>query len=213
MSNLRNTWREKMADQLNKYIAGSVAMLLLIIGMTVQLGIDSVAMGSRFKDALAGKQVDLKALNLQKQLLFAAWTRRVEDSRSQMRVFYSKRIPSNYSVISSRIGELQVNSGVRLSSVQYAQGKSDGDLTEITLDAGISGAYPQIMRFVNSLERDQIYFVIRSMQLAGQQGGQVNLRIQAATWLLPGDANASGLPLTTGASETGAASTSGKEGE
>jgi hypothetical protein len=106
-----------------------------------------------------------------------------------------------------------VNSGVRLSRVQYTQGKPGGDLTEITLDAGISGAYPQIMRFVNSMERDQNYFVIRSMQLTGQQGGQVNLRILASTWLLPADAHASGLPLTSGARETGAALSSGKEGE
>ena len=213
MSYRRNTWREQMDDRLNRYIAGSVAMLLLIVGLTVQLGIDSVVFSSRFKDMLAGKQVELKALNLETVPL-RGLDKSVLDARSQMRAFYSNRIPSNYSVISSRIGELQVNSGVRLSRVQYAQGKSDGDLTEITLDAGISGAYPQIMRFVNSLERDQIYFVIRSMQLTGQQGGQVNLRILAATWLLPGDANASGLPLTTGASETGTtSSTSGKEGE
>jgi hypothetical protein len=69
------------------------------------------------------------------------------------------------------------------------------------------------MRFVNSMERDQNYFVIRSMQLTGQQGGQVNLRILASTWLLPADAYASGLPLTSGARETGAALSSGKEGE
>jgi len=33
------------------------------------------------------------------------------------------------------------------------------------------------MRFVNSLERDQNFFVIRAMNLTGQQGGVVNLRI------------------------------------
>jgi Tfp pilus assembly protein PilO len=212
MSYRRNTWREQMNDQLNRYIAGSAAMLLLIVGLTVQLGIDLTVFGSRFKDALAGKQVELKALNLETAPL-RGLDKSVEDARSQMRAFYSNRIPSNYSVISSRIGELQLNSGVRLSSVQYSQGKSDGDMTEISVDAGISGGYPQIMHFVNSLERDQTYFVIRSMELNGQQGGQVNLRILAATWLLPADANASGLPLTTGARETGATSTSGKEGE
>ena len=97
--------------------------------------------------------------------------------------------------------------------VQYTQGKSSGKLTEISLNAGISGAYPQIMRFVNSLERDLNYFIIRSMQLTGQQGGQVNVRILASTWLLSADANASGLPLTSDASKKSAALVSGKEGE
>jgi hypothetical protein len=64
------------------------------------------------------------------------------------------------------------------------------------MDANISGGYPQIMRFVNSLERDQTFFVIRGMQLTGQQGGLVNLRLRVSTWLRPADAAASGLPST-----------------
>ena len=64
------------------------------------------------------------------------------------------------------------------------------------MDAGISGNYPQIMHFVNSLERDQTFFVIRAMALTGQQGGLVNLRLRVSTWLRPADAEASGLPAT-----------------
>ena len=64
------------------------------------------------------------------------------------------------------------------------------------MDAGISGGYPEIMRFVNALERDQTFFVIRAMALTGQQGGLVNLRIRISTWLRPADAAASGLPQT-----------------
>jgi hypothetical protein len=59
------------------------------------------------------------------------------------------------------------------------------------------------MRFVNSLERDQMFFVIRAMQLAGQQGGQVNLRLRVSTWLRPADVP-SGLPLTPKLGEDGA---------
>jgi hypothetical protein len=56
------------------------------------------------------------------------------------------------------------------------------------MDAGISGEYPQIMRFVNGLERDRLFFVIRAMALTGQQGGMVNLRLRVSTWLRPADA-------------------------
>ena len=210
MSNRRNIpWRERMADPFTRYIAGSAAMLLLVGGLIVRVGLDWAVISSHFSNALAGKQVELKALELETAPL-CGLDKHVEESRSQMREFYMNRIPSNYSAIAFRIGELQVNSGVRLSRVQYTQGKPGGDLTEITLDAGIGGEYPQIMRFVNSLERDQNYFVIRSMQLTGQQGGQVNLRIMASTWLRQADAAASGLPPTSGARETGAALSSGK---
>jgi hypothetical protein len=64
------------------------------------------------------------------------------------------------------------------------------------MDAGISGDYRSIMRFVNSIERDKTFFMIRAMTLTGQQSGQVNLRMQLSTWLRPADAAASGLPAT-----------------
>jgi hypothetical protein len=83
---------------------------------------------------------------------------------------------------------------VRLTRLQYAQKPPENNLSEITLDAGITGEYPQIMHFINSLERSKTLFVIRGMGLTGQQGGAVNLRLQLSTWLRPADAAASGLP-------------------
>ena len=67
------------------------------------------------------------------------------------------------------------------------------------------------MRFINGLERDQTFFVIRAMALTGQQGGMVNLRLRVSTWLRPGDVP-SGMPQTNSepSTATGAAA---KEGE
>jgi type IV pilus assembly protein PilO len=166
-----------------------------VIGLGVRLGLDWAATNSRSNDALAGKQVELKAMDLQTAPL-RGLDKRVEVSREQIQDFYARRIPPTYSAVSAQIGELEVKTGVRLSRLQYSQGKPGANLTEISLDAGISGEYPDIMKFINSLERDQTFFVIRAMQLAGQQGGQVNLRLRVSTWLRPMDAAASGLPPT-----------------
>jgi len=197
MSNGRQAflWRERLTSPLTWHYAGFAVLLLLVIGLSVRLGMDWAATNSRSTDALAGKQVELKALDLQTAPL-RGLDKRVEETRAEMRAFYEKRIPPNYSSISARIGDLEVASGVRLTRVQYTQGLPGPDLTEITMEAGISGEYPQIMRFVNSLERDQTFFVIRAMTLTGQQGGQVNLRLTVSTWLRRADAEASGLPLT-----------------
>jgi hypothetical protein len=206
-------WRERLASPLTWHFAVFAVMLLLVIGLAVRFGLDWAATNGRSTDALAGKQVELKALDLQTAPL-RGLDKRVEESRSQIQTFYGKRIPPNYSSIATRVGELQVKSGVRLSRVNYTQGPPGSDLTEISMDAGISGAYPEIMRFVNSLERDQTFFVIRAMALTGQQGGLVNLRLRVSTWLRPADAAASGLPPTPKPGETGAApSAAGKEGE
>ena len=192
-----STWRERIASPLSWHYAGLAALSALVIGLAIRLGFDWSAVNASSADALASKQVQLKALDLQTAPL-RGLDHRVVQSRTQMQEFYTKRIPANYSLIASRIGDLEVKSGVRLSRLQYAQGGPSGDLTEISMDAGVSGTYPQIMQFVNGLERDQTFFVIRAMALTGQQGGMVNLRLRLSTWLRTADAANSGLPQAEG---------------
>ena len=190
--------REQLKSAITWHYAGFIALLLLVVGLGIRLGLDWRAISVNSGNALAGKQIQLKATELQTAPL-RGLDRRVDESRSQMQSFYGKRIPTDYSTVSARIGELEVASGVRLSRIQYAQGLSGPDLTEIAIDSTVSGDYPQILRFINSLERDQTFFLIRAMALAGQQGGQVNLRLNFSTWMRHADAVASGLPPTTDA--------------
>jgi len=207
------TWRERLASPLTWHVAGFAVLLVLAIILAIRLGLDWAAMNSNSGEVLAGKQIQLKTLEIQTAPL-RGLDQRVEKSRQQIDAFYKKRIPFDYSVISTRIGTLAVSSGVRLSRVQYAQGKPGSALTEISMDAGVSGDYSAIMHFINSLERDQIFFIIRGMSLTGQQGGIVNLRLRVSTWLRPADAAASGLPMAPSSiDESPDASAPGKEGE
>lgn len=208
-----SAWRERLTSPLTWHFAGVGVLAVLTIVLAIRFGMDWAATSGSSTDALAGKQIQLKALDLQTAPL-RGLDRKVVETRDQIAEFYLKRIPPNYSSISTRVGEMEIESGVRLSRMQYTQGAPGADLTEITLDAGISGEYPQIMRFVNDLERDKNLFVIRAMDLTGQQGGLVNLKLRVSTWLRPAAAAASGLPPTpqNGPPATGAAAP-GKEGE
>lgn len=187
------TWSERLKSPLTWHYVGATILLIAVIILATRFALDWAATSARTTDALAGKQVELKALDLQTAPL-RGLDRRVGLTREEITDFYAKRIPANYSSFAERVGELQVKSGVRLSRLTYTQGKPNGNLTEVSLDAGISGEYPQIMRFVNSLERDKTFFVIRAMSLTGQQGGLVNLRLRVSTWLRRADAT--GLPPT-----------------
>jgi hypothetical protein len=213
-SHTPSLWRERLASPLTWHYAGFAVLLIAVIGLSIRFGLDWIATSGSSADALAAKQVQFKALDIQTAPL-RGLDKRVEESRAQMQAFNLKRIPPNYSSIAIRIGELALNGPVRLSRVQYTQGPPGSDLTEISMDAGITGDYRQIMRFVNSLERDQTFFVIRAMSLTGQQGGLVNLRLRVSTWLRPADAAASGLPPTPQAGDAQAepGATQGKEGE
>lgn len=210
-------WRERLASPLTWHFAGFALLLGLVIGLSIRFGLDWSATSGSSADELESKQVQLKALELQTAPL-RGLDKRVEETRGQLKAFYLDRIPPNYSSIDRRIGQLALKGPVKLSRVQYTQGPPGSDLVEISIEAGITGNYPQIMRVVNSLERDQNFFVIRAMALSGQQGGLVNLRLRVSTWLRPGDVP-SGLPSTPkdsgdvaepNAAGSGAA---GKEGE
>jgi Tfp pilus assembly protein PilO len=209
-SRIPSLWRERLTSPLTWHYAAFVVLLAAVIVLSIRFGLDWSATNGSSSDALAAKQVQLKARDLETAPL-RGLEKRVEDSRAQMSAFYSKRIPPNYSSIATRIGELALKGPVRLTRVQYTQGAAGSYLTEITMDAGITGDYQQIMRFVNSLERDQSFFVIRGMALTGQQGGLVNLRLRVSTWLRPADVP-SGLAPTPPAGAA-AVTPQGKEGE
>jgi len=162
-------WRERLASPLTWHYVAFTVLLVAVIGLSIRFGLDWAATSTSSTDALAGKQVQLKALDLETAPL-RGLDKRVDDSRAQMQAFYSKRIPPNYSSIANRVGELALKGPVRLTRMNYTQGPPGADFTEISLDAGITGDYPQIMRFVNGL--------------------------RVSTWLRPADAEASGLPLT-----------------
>jgi Tfp pilus assembly protein PilO len=190
-----SAWRERLTSPLTWHYAGFAVLLLAVIGLAVRLGLDWAALDSHSTDVLASKQIQLKALDIRVAPL-RGLDNRLEESREEMKAFYQKRIPPSYSSISNRVIDLGVASNVRMTRMEYSQGKPGNDLTEIAMDAGITGDYTAIMRFVNSLERDPIFFRIKGMILTGQQGGQVSLRLQLSTWLRPADAAASGLPQT-----------------
>jgi type IV pilus assembly protein PilO len=194
MTARNSLWRERLTSPLTWHFAGFAVLVVAVIVLGTRLALDWSATSSHATDALSGKQVELKALQLRTAPL-RGLDKRVVLTRDEIRDFYAKRIPVDYSLIAQQVGNLAVKSGVRLSRIQYTQGVAGRDLSEISLDAGVTGEYPQIMRFINSLERDKTFFVIRAMEFVGQQGGVVILRLRVSTWLRP-ENMPSGLPPT-----------------
>ena len=189
------TWRERLSSPLTWHVAGASVLLIVMVVLATRFALDWAVIRSSSSDAFASKQVELKAMEMQTAPL-RGLDKRTAHSRELIGYFLQNRIPANYSSFAIPLGELQVKSGVHVTRIGYSQGKPGPDLTEIFIDANLIGDYPQIMHFVNSLERDKIFFVVRQMNLTGQQGGLVNLRLRVSTWLRPADADASGLPPT-----------------
>jgi type IV pilus assembly protein PilO len=103
--------------------------------------------------------------------------------------FYDVRISPNYSTVYAQLGAVAAKNHVRLSRAAYAPNPAAaGGLTELHIDAGLSGQYTDLMRFINGIERDQdhVFFIIDRVTFTGQQAGLVNLRMQVRTYIREG---------------------------
>ena len=178
--------REQLLSPVGMYATGFGVLAIVALVLGIRVGLDWRETSGSNMDAVAGRQAELRTLQLQTEPL-RGLDKKVDLSRKQIDEFYAKRVPASYSVILEQMGLLLGKSQVRLTRVAYTQAPGAEDLTEIRMDAGLSGDYPSIMRFVNGLERSQTFFVIRAMSLTGQQSGAVNLRLQVSTWLRPND--------------------------
>lgn len=175
-------WRDLSSSTIARHCAGLAALLLLLCALLTQLAIDWHAWNSSPLENSAR----LASLRNSTAPLEGAG-QRLAATRSTIEDFSRQRIPASYSHISSRIVDIGIASGVQLSHTTYDQRARGANLTEISIESQVSGTYPEIMRFVNGLERDQACFVIRAMTLTGQQGGEVNLQLRFSTWLRPPD--------------------------
>ncbi len=104
--------------------------------------------------------------------------------------FSVERLPVSYSEVATEVGRLAKVNNVRLTRATYTQSAVDGDsagqLTQVQIDAGLSGDYRGLMLFINGLERDRAFFLISGVALTGQQTGVVNLRIRLVTYIRGG---------------------------
>jgi type IV pilus assembly protein PilO len=112
--------------------------------------------------------------------------------------FYEERIAPNYSTMLAQLMGTAEKDRVQLSRSGYAQETAIPGLTEVSIDAGLSGQYTDMVHFINDVERDKdhVFFLIDGITLTGEQGGLVNLRLRLKTYLR---SDATDLPPATSA--------------
>jgi hypothetical protein len=143
------------------------------------------ALGANNAEALNQQRALLTTAELQAKPL-RGLDRKIIASATVAETFYQGRLAYSYSQVLAELGVLTKRTGVRLVNAQYAQSpilSGPNALTEVRIDASVSGDYRPVVEFINALERDRMFFVISSINLTGQQTGQVNLRIRLTTYL------------------------------
>jgi type IV pilus assembly protein PilO len=164
--------------------------------LTVMLGADLVA-GIVLLSPLVGstesRRQELNQLWAELQLK----TRQVEPLRNlpdrvkiasrQISDFYANRFPEHESQILVEFGKLASVQGVTIAQVKYKTGESGAaNLQPVEMEADLSGNYIALAKFINALERDQMFFIINSITLGGEQQGPVKLNMKVETYLKAG---------------------------
>ncbi|MGA8154521.1 MAG: GspMb/PilO family protein [Terriglobales bacterium] len=115
--------------------------------------------------------------------------KKIPSAHKQIDEFYKNRFPAQDSAISADIVRLAGQSGVRIGSVKYDMKDPETlGLQRVQIEADLAGGYLQLVRFINSLERDQMFFLVDSVSLGGEQGGIVRLQLKMETYLKTGAA-------------------------
>ena len=110
--------------------------------------------------------------------------KKVALAQKQIDEFYQQRLTSQDSIISSELGKVAAQSGVKISDIKYkVKDPESVGLLPMEIEANLSGDYLQLVRFINALERDQLFFTIDSVLLGGEQGGVVKLQMKLETFL------------------------------
>jgi type IV pilus assembly protein PilO len=164
------------------HYAGVAVLVLvnLVLGMRLLFAWERVRAGDAAR--LQQHEIEYRAMQLKTRPL-RGLDKKIILAREQEQEFYQQRFPDSYSEVLTELGKLAVANNVLLTRVQYAQGKLDQGAYEVRMDAVLSGDYVPIVRFINDLERDKIFFLIDGIALSGQQGGIVSLRLRLTTFL------------------------------
>jgi Tfp pilus assembly protein PilO len=165
-------------------------------GLAVLLGVDVVALVVLFSPLVGStdsRQQELARLSGELQTKTSQvkpltnLPDKVRTANRQIRDFYAKRFPSEDSQIATEFGKLAVANQVTIEQVKYKVDEAEmGRLEPVEVEADLSGNYVSLARFINALERDDMFIIINSIALGGEQKGPIKLQVKLETYLKAG---------------------------
>lgn len=177
-----------LLNLVNLHYAGVALLGVLNLFLLTQMYVAWHAQSTQGADALAQQKLLMNSAEQQAKPLEGLDTK-LTTATAEADRFYERRLPYAHSQFLTELGALTKRTGVKLTRVQYAEapmlgGAAEGGaLTEVRMDASLSGDYRGLVQFMNALERDRMFFLIRGVTLSGQQSGTVGLRLALTTYL------------------------------
>ncbi len=157
-------------------------LLLLCLYFGVRLIAISASTGLQGADALSAVRARLTAAEMAARPLRGV-DAKLAASDAEAARFYSERLPYAYSDVAAQLGVIAKRTNVRLSRASYVQAVPDNGVTELRIDAAVTGEYRALAEFINGLERSHTFFLIENLALSGAQNGLVNVQMRLGTYI------------------------------
>jgi hypothetical protein len=175
-----------LLTQLNIYYAGLAVLALVNLYLLIHIGFAWQAATSQNATALEQQTVAMKTADIARRPL-EGLDAKLAQATTEANEFYRRRLPFATSEVVGELGVLAKKENVKLTRGQYSYApvmeNTKGALTQLAMDVSMSGDYRPLMLFINGLERDKMFFLIRGVTLTGEQSGTVGLRLRLTTYL------------------------------
>ncbi len=166
--------------------------ILIVVGLLVLL--DAAALGyllspwGRSVDEFRQERNRLETARRLKEAEVAparGMDKKIARARTDLEKFFAERMPAQASAVPQRLGELAAKHRVQMSQVKYkAEETSVPGVRSVEVEASLAGEYLDVARFLNAVERDAMFSIIRSIALDDQEGGgTVRLALKMETYI------------------------------
>jgi type IV pilus assembly protein PilO len=164
--------------------------------LAVMVAVDLVALVVYFSPLVGSAETRRMELNrLQGELILKTrqvaplqnLPQKVQLASQQIADFYKKRFPGHNSEIYTELGKLAAADGVNIEQIKSKENEEGtGKLIPVEIEADLAGNYTSLAKFINAMERDDMFFIINNVTLGGQQQGPVKLNVKLETYLKAG---------------------------
>jgi len=119
--------------------------------------------------------------------------KKIIDVRGDIKQFYDERFPALESLVPEALGKVAAEHNIKIDTSKYDSKVDEHDdratkniskeaqavgLRRVQIEASFSGSYPDMMRFVNGLEKSKTFFLVDSVNVGESQGGEVKLQMK-----------------------------------
>lgn len=94
---------------------------------------------------------------------------------------------SAFSAMLANLEKLASRNRLQPGDINYRMNEPENELGWVNVEVAltIEGDYPDLVRFINQLEQEKVFWIIQSLDVSGSGGAQLRLNLQTQTYLLP----------------------------